>query len=89
MKTKLILIVLLLSSCNIEQINDLTEAVENLQLEINDLKIEIDSLNSDIDDLEYDVTIVEQLQEFYYSNLQNQINILAETIDDNQTVLQS
>jgi len=89
MKTKLILIVLLLSSCNIEQINDLTEAIEILQIEINDLKVEIDSLNSDIDNLEYDVTVVEQLQEFYYSNLQNQINILAETIDENQTVLQS
>ena len=89
MKTKLIVLVLLMSSCNIEQINDLTEAIENLQLEINDLKIEIDSLNSDIDNLEYDIVIVAQLQEFYYSNLQNQINILAETIDENQTVLQS
>jgi len=89
MKTKLIVLVLLMSSCNIEQINDLTEAIENLQLEINDLKTEIDSLNSDIDDLEYDIVIVAQLQEFYYSNLQNQINILAETIDENQTVLQS
>jgi len=89
MRTKLIVLALMFTSCNIEQINDLTEAIENLQIEINDLKIEIDTLNSDIDNLEYDVTIVEQLQEFYYSNLQNQINILAETIDDNQTVLQS
>ena len=89
MKTKVIVLALMLTSCNIEQINDLTEAIENLQLEINDLKIEIDSLNSDIDNLEYDVTVVEQLQEFYYSNLQNQINILAETVDENQTVLQS
>ena len=89
MKTKIILIVLLLSSCNIEQINDLTESIENLQLEINDLKIEIDTLNSDIDNLEYDVNIIEQLQEINYANLQNQINILVETIDENQTVLQS
>ena len=86
---KTLLLVLMFTSCNIEQINDLTEAIENLQLEINDLKIEIDILNSDIDNLEYDVTVVEQLQEFHYANLQNQINILAETIDENQTVLQS
>jgi len=90
MKTKIIfMIVLLLSSCNIEQINDLTEAIENLQLEINDLKIEIDSLNSDIDNLEYDVNIIEQVQEINYASLQNQITILAETIDENQTILQS
>jgi hypothetical protein len=89
MKTKLILLVLILSSCNIEQINDLTEAIENLQIEINDLKIEIDTLNSDIDNLEYDVNIIEQVQEINYASLQNQITILAETIDENQTVLQS
>lgn len=90
MKIRIILLtIIMLSSCNVEQINDLMESIENLQLEINDLKIEIGSLNSDIENLEYDITVVEQLQEFYYSNLQNQINILLETIDENQTVLQS
>jgi len=52
------------------------------------LKIEIDTLNSDIDNLEYDVNIFEQVQVINYANLQNQITILAETIDENQTVLQ-
>jgi len=89
MRTKLIVLALMFTSCNIEQINDLTEAIENLQIEINDLKIEINSLNSDIDNLEYDVNILEQVQEINYANLQNQITILAETIDENQTVLQS
>jgi len=89
MRTKLIVLALMFTSCNIEQINGLTEAIENLQIEINDLKIEIDTLNSDIDNLEYDVNIIEQVQEINYASLQNQITILAETMDENQTVLQS